>query len=211
MLEEEKKLVKEYLKVAKDILFECNIAHVGTDERDESPYQDRVVEVGKMVQMAHRWGAVKKTQQKSDKSPLILQDAYILTNISRIYVDAGCSGNGTDRQKAKIAITSEHDVIFEQDIGNYTNNEGEFLAIIAALRIIQQSDKNQRKLVIYSDSKLAVNMVNGDWKGKKPELKDLALLAQQEMSELPNVSIVWLPRGSNFAGIYLEFGDFQKR
>ncbi len=56
-------------------------------------------------------------------------------------------------------------------IGVKTNNEAEYQALITALRECRKY--NPSKIVCFSDSQLMVKQLNGEWRVKSPQLRDL--------------------------------------
>lgn len=122
--------------------------------------------------------------------------------IHTIYVDGGAYHNGRVDQLARICVVHEDQVVFHENVGNHTNNEAEFLAIE---RAIEWSNNNIRDgvVTIFSDSKLAVNMVNYIWEGQVPRI---VALRDRITSKMPkNVLVKWIYRDYNKAGQYLEF------
>jgi len=74
-----------------------------------------------------------------------------------------------------------------------TNNQAEYLAILETLKNFPKGD-----LIIYSDSLLIVNQLNGVYKIKNEKLKKIAKARKRF------VEIRWIPRSSNKAGKLLE-------
>ncbi len=60
---------------------------------------------------------------------------------------------------------------FHRFIGHATNNQAEYHALIDGLKAI--ADWKPDHLDVYLDSKLVVEQVNGKWRVKEPELKEL--------------------------------------
>lgn len=60
---------------------------------------------------------------------------------------------------------------FHRYIGAATNNQAEYHALIDGLKAM--ADWKPDKLDVYLDSKLVVEQVNGKWKVKEPDLKEL--------------------------------------
>ena len=72
-------------------------------------------------------------------------------------------------------------------IGRATNNIAEYRAIIAAL----ESIPGYEEVILYSDSKIIVNQLNGKYKVKQPHLKKL----HEKVFEVAgDVKFVWVPR-----------------
>ena len=119
-----------------------------------------------------------------------------------MYADGGAYNNGRKNQLARICVVHEDEVIIHESIGDHTNNEAEFIAIEKAF---EWSTKNIRDgvVAIFSDSKLAVNMINYIWEGKVERLRELR---DRIAGKLPkNVVVKWIYRDYNKAGQYLEF------
>ncbi len=141
-----------------------------------------------------------------------------------IYVDAESRGNEQkDRpRKAKIAIAYAESSgtvdpsnfrIYWQPIGDRTNNEAEYHALLRALSLVAEKwfDKAVGKIpagvgevLIRSDSELVVNQVNGEWRVKDPELIELNVKARDSIRKLGLVRLEWVPREENYAGLWLE-------
>lgn len=137
-----------------------------------------------------------------------------------LYIDGQSVGNeqrDTLRQ-ARIAIVHEPSSnlqsrrVREMNVGDKTNNEAEYLALLEALQIIsgmwaaggERIPDEKGPIVIRSDSELVVNQVNGSYKVKEPHLKPLWEKARGLMASLGHVKVEWVPRERNFAGLWLE-------
>jgi ribonuclease HI len=140
------------------------------------------------------------------------------------YVDGQSQGNEQkDRPRnARIAIAySEQSVtvepgkfrIYWQPIGDRTNNEAEYYALLKALALIADrwADKSSGKVpasvgevLIRSDSKLVVYQVGGEWKVEDSKLIELTGKARDSVMKLGSVRLEWVPREENLAGLWLE-------
>ena len=92
----------------------------------------------------------KKAKIKSNDIPFFSES---------IAVDAACAGNPWKMEYRWIDLET-WDEIFHETFKIWTNNIGEFLAIVDWLKYLWNSDK-----MIYSDSKIAISRVN-QWKCK---------------------------------------------
>lgn len=118
------------------------------------------------------------------------------TNLRQIlYTDAGTKANGTPHQRSRICLHDGKQVLLDQEVGNKTNNEAEILAIVQAIK-----HAGLHPTIIRSDSQLAVNLITGRWKGKKPHLQQLIATIYVPLF----ISIEWIPREENPAGWHLE-------
>src|SRR5467141_2693160 len=116
------------------------------------------------------------------------------------HVDGQSQGNEQNSlpRKAKIAIAyAESDTvdagkfrIYWQPIGDRTNNEAEYYALLKALALIvdKWADKSTGKvpaaigeILIRSDSKLVVNQVGGEWRVEDPKLIELTIKARDSI------------------------------
>jgi ribonuclease HI len=136
------------------------------------------------------------------------------------YVDGQSVGNEQRKAKrqARIAVVYERSPspegrrVRERNVGDKTNNEAEYLALLEALQII--SDKWARPssgihdetatTVIRSDSELVVNQINGGFKVKEAHLRPLWEQARGLLARLGRVRLEWVPREKNYAGLRLE-------
>lgn len=85
---------------------------------------------------------------------------------------------------------------FHRYLGPATNNQAEYQALIDGLKAVRDWKPDQ--LEVYLDSKLVVEQVNGKWKVKEPDLKELHNKATELLRELGNrVSVRHVPREEN--------------
>lgn len=78
---------------------------------------------------------------------------------------------------------------------NTTNNVGEYGGLLLALELA--ADLQVDELEIYSDSKLIVYQVRGEWKCQNPHLIPLRDQARKDAQAFSKVSISWIPREEN--------------
>jgi len=121
--------------------------------------------------------------------------------ILKIYVDGSCRDNGGENAIGGIGIyghINENITLEVAKIVNArTNNEAEYWAIIQALWLLQ--DIFFHKIIIYSDSMLVVNQINGSWGIKQDNLKILYGTYRRAKKLLfgRTILIKWIPRLSN--------------
>ena len=97
---------------------------------------------------------VKKTEKKD-----VVRNDDIPFFAESIAVDAACAGNPWEMEYRGIDLQSWEE-IFHEKFKIWTNNIGEFLAIVHWLNYLWDDNK-----VIYSDSRIAISRVN-QWKCK---------------------------------------------
>ena len=135
------------------------------------------------------------------------------------YIDGQSQGNEQNSlpRKAKIAIAyAESDTvdhgkfrIYWQPIGDRTNNEAEYYALLKALELIAEKTTGKGRVnigeaLVRSDSKLVVNQVNGEWRVEDEKLIELSEKARDLIKDLGSIRLEWVPRDENYAGLWLE-------
>ena len=109
-----------------------------------------------------------------------------------IYVD----GSGGPNSGFGFFVKESGESFYKKE-PNITNNEAEYMAIIAALKkFLDYKDE----INIYSDSKNTVSQLNHEYAINNDELRTLAREAWNLMSEYSNLKIKWIPRNENLAG-----------
>jgi len=91
--------------------------------------------------------------------------------------------------------------IMKRRRGATTNNDLEYLAIIFGIEYI---NKKYPKIpvTLYSDSRLAVKQINGEYRINGGNLLKLNNQVQNKLTRY--ITITWIRRSVNLAGIYLE-------
>src|SRR2546421_2608415 len=135
------------------------------------------------------------------------------------YIDGQSQGNEQNSlpRKAKIAIAyAESDTvdhgkfrIYWQPIGDRTNNEAEYYALLKALDLIAEKGTgkvpgNIGEMLVRSDSKLVVNQVNGEWRvggGRGSEVRTSAGGKKAKMGAIP---LYWGARGEKNTGLLFD-------
>ncbi len=88
-----------------------------------------------------------------------------------------------------------------------TNNELEYMALIAAIEYTNDLYKYATYIQLVGDSELIVKQMNGEDRVKASHLKTLFIEAKTLLQYKPKscvVSIEWVPRAENKAGVELE-------
>ena len=116
--------------------------------------------------------------------------------VADIFIDGGTRGS-----RICLVDKSENKTIVKTRGGDPTNNEMEYLALLYALDYVNNRHKKDN-ITIYSDSKLMVNQINGDWQVTTDHLQPLYDKCTKKMTD--KIKIKWVGRDSNLAGIILE-------
>ena len=139
------------------------------------------------------------------------------------YIDGQSIGNEKSGQarKAKIAIAfrwegaapeAPHVKVVSEDVGDKTNNEAEYHALIRLLSIMESHltvgqggiSRSMGEVRICSDSELLVKQVSGEYKVKEDRLRKLRDEAKRLLDGMRSVRLEWVPREENLAGLWLE-------
>ena len=162
------------------------------------------VDSNKLVDPKVRQKIVDTANQLENDYPKLKNTKNVI-----LYTDGGSNGNGTDRAIGSICVTTESEIlIVDKNTGKHTSNDAEFLAIEKAVDILIANGVKKAK--IYTDSKIACNMVKRLWKGKIERLKKRRdKICNKIDSNQLKINFQWIPRDSNKAGQVLEFGFIQ--
>jgi ribonuclease HI len=119
------------------------------------------------------------------------------SNVLTIHTDGGARGNPGPAAFAYVIQRDGHPAIEEAGcIGEATNNQAEYTALIRALEHAERLGKN-RPLHVHSDSELIVKQLNGEYRVKDAGLRPLYEEARRLASRFPSVSIRHIPRSAN--------------
>jgi len=92
----------------------------------------------------------------------------------KLFIDGGCRGNpGPGAVAVLVLDASSNDELDRHAdcIGTTTNNRAEYSALIKGLNICAR--RTRRRVTCYTDSQLLVNHMNGTWRLKNDELREL--------------------------------------
>ena len=106
----------------------------------------------------------------------------------RVFVDGASSALGAG---ARIIIITVEGIRVEYSFRlsfKASNNEVEYEALLAGVRAV---------LEVYSDSRLVVNQVVGNFEAKNPWMISYFWLVKQTMSQFQNVRVIQIARGQN--------------
>ncbi len=116
--------------------------------------------------------------------------------IVNVYTDGASRNNPGKSASGYIVLGSDGNLLFKKSFYNgiKTNNVAEYLAIIAALESVAHEYGYDIELNIYSDSKLVVSQLNGNYKVNSTELKKLNADALGSLKRFTKYSIAHVPR-----------------
>lgn len=118
-----------------------------------------------------------------------------------VHTDGGAIGNPGPAGIGIIIKGEKKEKEYSEFIGNGTNNEAEYKAIIFALKKVKLlfGKKKIKNLEIdfYLDSELLVNQLNGKYKIKEKDLQPLFLEAWNLKIDFKSVNFTYIPREKN--------------
>ncbi len=111
-----------------------------------------------------------------------------------VYTDGGARGN-PGPAAIGYAIFDQTGRCLESEgrcIGNHTNNEAEYHALILAIERVKKISRDRVKF--HSDSELMVHQVNGVYKVKAEHLKAFVDKIREELADIHWHKLVYVPR-----------------
>ncbi len=114
----------------------------------------------------------------------------------KIYVDGSSIGN-PGKSGIGYLIYKENVIIKKEStyLGIQTNNYAEYMALIFSL--IESLSINEKKCVVFTDSKLLCEQINGNYKVKSQNIQPLFTLAKKLISKLDSFNIEHIGREKN--------------
>ena len=115
-----------------------------------------------------------------------------------IYTDGAAKGNPGPAGVGIVFLDKNAKLIssFKKFIGEATNNQAEYRALVFALQKAQEL--KPKKIEVYMDSKLVVEQINGNYKIKNKELKKTFWQIRDLIIELGGrVEFQYIPREKN--------------
>jgi len=109
-----------------------------------------------------------------------------------VYVD----GSGGENSGYGYFVKETGESFYEKK-SNLTNNQAEYMAMIAALKKFVNSND---EIIIFSDSKNTVSQLNHEFAINNEHLRVLAQEAWNIIGKFANLTLTWVPRKENLAG-----------
>ena len=116
----------------------------------------------------------------------------------KVYFDGGCQPNPG---KMEIAVVARGESYFLDDIGDGTNGDAEWLALIHAVRIAQQLAV--RDIILLGDSVTVINQAKGIAKCRGAALQRHFEEFRNLTADMPGLRVRKIGRHQNLAGIAL--------
>ena len=117
----------------------------------------------------------------------------------QLYIDGASMGNPGPAGVGLVLEDGDGKVLAQTGrfVGEATNNEAEYLALIMGLEEVIILGPPERGLVVKSDSQLLVKQFAGKYRVKDKKLKPLYQWAKRLVGALENFSLEFIPRGEN--------------
>jgi ribonuclease HI len=113
-----------------------------------------------------------------------------------IHIDGAARGNPGPAAFAYIIARDGHPLVEEAAcLGSTTNNVAEYTALVRALE--RAAELGGKRLLIRSDSELLVKQMNGEYRVKNEQLRDLYEEANELRRRFAAVTITHVPRAQN--------------
>jgi len=114
-----------------------------------------------------------------------------------VYTDGAARGNPGPAAIGIVVQDESGHTVYESSrtLGVHTNNEAEYMAIIAALQYLREV--RAKEADFYLDSELVVRQLNGRYKVKEPRLQSLHGQATMLLNAVPSHTIRHVPRKEN--------------
>lgn len=114
-----------------------------------------------------------------------------------VYSDGGSRGNPGQAAIGFLIYGPKKEILeqYYESIGVRTNNFAEYHAIIKALAAVKKY--NPQEVIVYTDSSLACNQINGFWKIKDEGIKKMVLEIRKEILNFKIFKIFYIPREKN--------------
>ena len=109
-----------------------------------------------------------------------------------VYVDGSGGPNGGFGYFVKETGES-----FYEKKPEITNNQPEYMAIIAALKKFADTGE---EIIIFSDSKNTISQLNHEFAINNEKLRELAREAWAIVGKFSKLTLLWIPRKENLAG-----------
>lgn len=117
-----------------------------------------------------------------------------------VFTDGGSRGNPGPAAIGVVVYDKNKNIVFElaKYIGNKTNNQAEYQAVLEAVKWICQQGAKINKVDFYVDSELVAKQLNGEYKIKSANIKPLTEQINQLRSTLPfKITFTHLLRDGN--------------
>lgn len=117
------------------------------------------------------------------------------TNEAEVFIDGASDSDDNGGVGVVLKSNGKELEYISRSVGKKTNNEAEYLAMIAGLELALNNNFNSVK--VYSDSELLVNQINRKYKVKAENLRPLFNQVLDVLDEFKTFEVKWIPREQN--------------
>lgn len=121
------------------------------------------------------------------------------------YIDGGVRGNPGSGALGFVVMHSKEGELFRygKKIDYCTNNYAEYKALTEVLQYLNNKNFNDSNIIIYSDSELLVNQMNGIYKVRSNNIHPLFEKAQSIFKKMKNIQIEHISRKDNYVADWI--------
>lgn len=113
-----------------------------------------------------------------------------------VHIDGGSRGNpGPSALGVVVTLPDGNDLLISKFIGQATNNEAEYSALLTALEYVLSYGDGT--LTVNSDSLLLVRQMQGKYGVNSSKLQPFYQKAKELCGKIGNVTFIWIPREQN--------------
>lgn len=115
----------------------------------------------------------------------------------RVHTDGAARGNPGPAAIGIVVQDEAGHIVYEasRSLGTKTNNEAEYLALIAALEYLLESRITEADFFL--DSELVVKQLKGEYRVKEPRMQSLFARVTMLLNAVPKHSFKHVPRSEN--------------
>jgi len=122
----------------------------------------------------------------------------VKTTVVKLYTDGACSCNPGPGAIGIVVLDENDQELWSsgEPIGDTTNNRAEYHALIKGLETV--CGICRRKVICYSDSQLMIKQLNGQYRIRNPELRELCIKAKSLTQLFNEVVFQHTPRQNQY-------------
>ncbi|TQQ83432.1 ribonuclease HI family protein [Halonotius terrestris] len=163
-----------------------------TVESGNTPHEQWRAERGEAVAVAYDDKVVVQGADPTELT-LLLEEGG---GRAHVYFDGACRGNPGPAAVGWVIVTSDGIAADGgQRIGETTNNQAEYAALIRAVEAAR--DYGVSEIDIRGDSELVVKQVRGEWDTNDPDLRERRVRVHELLAAFDRWSIAHVPREVN--------------
>lgn len=116
----------------------------------------------------------------------------------KLYFDGASRKNPGPAGAGWVVLTPLNELQGAIYLGNQTNNQAEYLALLKALKFIETNNLDRYALLeIYGDSELIIKQLKGEYSVKSSKLRPLYEQVKEKIRSFKSVTFTWIPRSEN--------------